>query len=479
MTRFQYRRGRVARWSSAGVGALLAGLGASDASAESALLSRGAAVAMALEQNPRIAAAAALEGVAQAHRGQARAAGGPSLTAALATGPSLRAKLVPGSGTASTENAYGDVGLADLSVVVGARLELAQPLYTFGKISERVRAAEHELRARRAETALTRAEVALRVAQMYEGLLFARDADSFFDEMEHWLSRTIEDTRGELQSGGDATEQDVSRLEAALSAARLGRHQAQATYRQAEVGLLAYLSLPTGSLPLLAERGLEPLPVELPDSKTLIALALDHRPELVALREGQAAYGALARAEAAGNLPDFFALAFASGAYTPGRDIADSRYVQDPLGGFYPGLLVGARWQLTLGMPRERANEQRALASQLAELERFARTGIPAEVLAAGEDVRRAKADMDEARKGVSSAKSWMVRAEADDSVGLGEAREVTDAARAYVELRLAYFDAVYRHNVGLATLARATGTLDAAPAGLYPTTRSDHESSP
>jgi outer membrane protein TolC len=208
-------------------------------------------------------------------------------------------------------------------------------------------------------------------------------------------------------------------------------------------------------------------------------MALSHRPELVALREGSAAFQALARAEAAGNWPDFFALAFASAAYTPGRDVADSRYVQDPLNGFYPGLFVGARWQLTFGMPDERASEQRALASHLSELERFARSGIPAEVRVAYEDIQRARADAVDAQLGATAAKSWLVRAEADVAVGLGAAREVVDAARAYAELRVAYFDATYRHNAAFAALAHATGTLDEPGSTFYPNGDDDHARQP
>jgi outer membrane protein TolC len=168
-----------------------------------------------------------------------------------------------------------------------------------------------------------------------------------------------------------------------------------------------------------------------------------------------------------------------SAAYTPGRDIADSRYVQDPFGGFYPGLLVGARWQLTWGMAAERAAEQRAVAKQLSALEAFARTGIPAEVTQAYEEVRRAKADWAEAHRGIGSAKAWLVRADADASVGLGPSSELTDAARAYVELRVASFDAAFRHNVALAALARATGTLGDPASSSYPGQEVDHETAP
>jgi outer membrane protein TolC len=424
-------------------------------------LSRGGAIARALRQNPQVAAARAAEAQASARRDQAQAARWPTVSLTLGTGPSLKARLVPGSAVESTENTYGDVGLDDLSIVLGGQLEVLQPIYTFGKIGHRERAAEHEIRARRAQTEMTRAQLAVTVAQVYEGLLFARAAESFFLEMERWLARTIEDTREELTAASDLTEQDLLRLQTAMAALQISIHQAQAARRQAEAGLVAYLALPSGATIEPKEPGLELLPSAPDDRTKLVELALDQRPELRALSEGSAAYEALARAESAGNLPDFFALAFASGAYTPGRDAVQTRYVQDSLHGFYPGLLVGARWQFTGSMASDRAEENQAMARELAHTRRWAEMGLPAEVTRAFEDARRARKDADEAEKAVGLAKQWVVRASADFAIGLGDAREVTDASSAYVQLRVASFDARFRHNVALAELARATGTFN------------------
>lgn len=433
-------------------------------------LSRGAAIERALSQNPLLASARALELVASAHEGQARAARSPSISLTTAVGPSLRAELVPGSGVQSTENIYGDVGVDDLSVVIGAELRITQPIYTFGKIDERIQAAAHELRARRAESDMARADLALTVAELYETLLMARDAERFFDETEHWAARTLEDTEQDLAAqAGNATEGDVSRLTSALAATRIGLHQARAGKRQAEAGLAAYLMLPKASPLTLREESLEPIAFEAPSRESAVQLALTGRPELRALSEGSLAYGALARAEAASSLPDIFALGDVSAAYTPGRDLADSRYVRDPLHGFYPAVLLGIRWQLTFGMAEERAGEQRAQGLRLSELRRFASSGIPAEVVRALEDIQRATADITQAEQGVQSTKAWLVRASADYSIGLGDSRELTDAARAYVELRMSRLDAVRRHNVALAALSRATGTLE-GDATFYPT---------
>ncbi|HKU42450.1 MAG TPA: TolC family protein [Polyangiales bacterium] len=434
-------------------------------------LSRASAIARALAKNPQLDAARAIEYQARARRAQADAARFPNVSVVLGAGPSLKAKLVPGTGALSTENTYGDVGWNDLSVAVGGQVDVTQPLYTFGKIDERRRAAEHEIRARRAQSEMTQARVAYSVAELYEGLLFARDAQRFFEETDRWLERTVDDTREKVEEDRGVPEEDLLRLQSAIGPVKLGRHRADAARRQAEAGLVAYLVLPTGTSLEPSEPALELLAGELPDREALIRIAREQRPELRALREGGAAFDALAAAEAAGNLPDFFALAFASGAYTPGREVADSRYVRDPLNGFYPGFLLGARWQFWGPMASERANENRAKARELEATRRWAAAGVPAEVTKAFEDVQRARLDASEVDKAVGYAKRWAVMVAADYAIGMTGARDLDDAVSAYVQLRIAELDALYRHNVALAELTRVTaGFVSAGPRSLYPT---------
>ena len=430
-------------------------------------LTRSAAITRALTQNPQVAAARAAESEAAARKGQAEAARLPAVSLVLGAGPSLKAERRPG--TADSVKSTYDVGFDDLTASFGGQLDITQPLYTFGKIAHRHDAASHELNARKAQTQMTQAQLAVTVAQVYEGYLFARDAERFFSETEHWLMRTEEDTRTEIESGADTPEKDLLRLQAAIGAIRLGLHQAQASRRQAAAGLRAYLNLPKGEPSEPSEPALEMLPTPEDTLDALIELALQRRPELRALSEGTAAYNALAAAEAAGNLPDFFVMAFAFGGVTPGRDFVTSRYVQDQLNGFYPGLLVGARWQFQGDMANRRADENEAMALQLSHAHRWALSGLPAEVTEAFEDVQRANSDAQSAAEATRTAKRWLVTASADRSVGLGDSREVTDAAQAYVQLRMAHFDAKFRHNVGLAELARATGTLGHTDNPFYP----------
>ena len=92
---------------------------------------------------------------------------------------------------------------------------------------------------------------------------------------------------------------------------------------------------------------------------------------------------------------------------------------------------------------------------------RWADLGIPAEVRVAYEDVVRAVKDIERGTEAVGKAKKWMVQASADYSIGFLDVREVSDAVQAYVTLRTGLMKARFDHNVAMASLSRATGTLD------------------
>jgi hypothetical protein len=62
-----------------------------------------------------------------------------------------------------------------------------------------------------------------------------------------------------------------------------------------------------------------------------------------------------------------------------------------------------------------------------------------------------------------------MVQANRDYLVGLTDSQSLVDAVKAYAELRAAQLQATFRHNVAMAELAHATGSLIGDRLGLYP----------
>jgi ABC-type transporter MlaC component/outer membrane protein TolC len=425
-------------------------------------LDRRTAIRIAAQQNPQVAAARANEDVVRAQGRQADALRWPEVNLTAATGPSLRATLVPGTADQSVEQQYKNLHLSDLSIGIFGDLTVIQPIWTFGKIAKRQEAAAHGVRARQAQTRMTSADVAFEVAQLYEGYLYARDAESYLVETLHWLERTRESAQERMEANAkNVSERDILRLQAGEALNQIGIDEARAGMAQAQAGLCAYLGFPQSERITFAETEQDAVGRTPDNLAVLVAMAAQHRPELAALREGRLTYDALARAEQAGYLPDIFALGLVSVAYTPGRDWLETRFVVDPLNHFVPALLVGARWQFQGYMSGARAAEQRAQADSLRFTAEWADQGIPAEIRRAYEEIKRTDLDIVNGEEGVSKSRKWLVMAGADYGIGFLDVREVSDAVLSYIALRTALMRARYDHNVAMAAMNKATGTLD------------------
>jgi len=425
-------------------------------------LDRRTAIRIAAQQNPQVASARADEEVVRALGRQADAARWPLVTLTGAMGPSLIATLVPGTSDQSIEKLYKDFKWSEVTVGFFGDLTVIQPIFTFGKIAKRQEAAAHGVAAREAQTRMKSADVAFEVAQIYEGYLFARDVERYLVETLHWLERTRESAQERLNNNAkNVGERDILRLQAGEALNQIGIDQARAGMAQAKAGLCAYLGFPQSEPITFAEAEQETVGRTPGDVVSLVKLAMDHRPELAALREGQLSYNALASAEAAGYLPDVFALGLVSVAYTPGRDWVENRFVIDPLNHFIPGFLFGARWQFQAWMSGARAAEQRAQADSLRHLAEWADDGIPAEIRRAYEEIKRTDMDIVRGEDGVSKSRKWLVMAGTDYGIGFLDVRDVSDAVISYVSLRTALMRARYDRNVAMAALNKATGTLD------------------
>lgn len=438
---------------------LLAALSLSPRSASAERLSR-ADVMKRAARHPTTEAAHSQIDLARAQKQQADALRWPKISLSLGIVPSRRATLVEGSQVESVERAT-NYTLGDVSLGFTGDLTIIQPLYTFGKIADRQRAAELGIGAHTAQAGMRQADVAVEGAELYEKYLLARDLQRFLEEADHMLVRSLEATEARLAANTpDITQHDLLRLKTARGPLIVGLHQAQAGTRQAEAGLRAYFGFRAGTAIEPVDARLEAIPTGKLALAELVRRADSDRPELVALADGAAAFDALARAERAGYLPDIVALGFVSGAYTVDRDPVESRFVYDPARHLVPGIGLGLRWELWGDLAGARAAEQRARAAELRHLESWVRTALPADVTNAYEELERARVDLPALAAAFASAKEWVVRANADYAAGMVDSVALTDAVEAYMTNRFAELEATYRFNVALARLSRAIGAV-------------------
>jgi outer membrane protein len=325
---------------------------------------------------------------------------------------------------------------------------LTLPLYTGGRISSSIAAAEARGRGAGAQAQGAREDVKLAVAEAYVGVLRARKALAVADSN----VRTLESMEGDVSAMFErelVPRNDLLAVQVALANARQGRLRAA---NAAELAVASYnrrLGEPM-SRPVDLEETL-PAPQGLPgDPDELIREAMERRAELKALAEQATAYGQLAKAERARSLPQFSV----TGAY----NYLENTFLDDE---DFASVGVGVQWSVfDGGQTRKRASaldrsrrateQQRADAQSLVALQ-----------------VRQAWLDVDETRERLHVAAGAVEQAEENLRIarerygaGLGTQTQLLEAESLRVQALRNRDDAGLDAGLAKLRLARAVGVL-------------------
>jgi outer membrane protein TolC len=409
------------------------------------------ALRAALSRSPEVRGAQAeVEGV-RGKQLQARGAGYPQVELTAILGPSPRAR---GDQVFSPDDQYSP----DITgVFVRGGIEIVQPLFTWGLITNARLAAEHGVRATQAGVDVRSTDIALRVKEAYWGVVASRAIRDFLLEVQDQLGRGIE--RAErLVEPGFTTEADVFRLRAYRGDLDKNLNQLEKTLDLARNALGTWTGQPPGT-------AVEPLDARLPgglgDLRALelyLEDAQTKRPEWIQLREGLKARRALVEVERARQYPLFFAGIIGSAAYASNRDRLENPYVVDPLRHVAVGPVVGFRYNLDFGIAAGRIKEAEAEVQKLEALAGQAEDGIPLQVRQAYGAVVEARRNAQAFDQAHENAKQWLAAAISNFDLGIGDARDVADAFVTYAKTRGEYLQALYAYVFGLEQLAHAAG---------------------
>lgn len=341
---------------------------------------------------------------------------------------------------------------------------LVQPLYTFGKISENMKAALHGIEADRAKKDQNRNEVALKVKEYYYGLLLAREMKELVAEVQEDLAKARTTARKLLEKGSDNVEEtDIYKLDSFEGEARNFLEEAKKGEALALTALRARLGLPADTpLDIVTER-LLPEDVKGTDLPSYLDMSTVRRPEYRQLREGLKAREALVEAARAEYYPDFFIAGRLSSAYAEKRDRVSNPWISDEFNHFWAGVALGVKWHLDFGITRAKVAGEMARYNRLQSTKEYAETNIPLQIRKYYLDLQAAEQSIVTTKDAYSGAKKWTVSGLANFDFGIGPAKEIFDGLQQYAKMRAAYFQAVYNQKMALANLSYATGEEPAA----------------
>lgn len=344
-------------------------------------------------------------------------------------------------------------GLRSLGPFAQAELELAQPLYVAGAAHLR-RAAQQGVAVEAAAAAGRRLEVAFEVAEFYYGALLAGELAGLVAQLQEKLEE-----KGEQIADNPAVPLS-GHYKFQLALVELEKQRRQiAGQRELALAALAWKAgLQEGEPMALDSVGLAPEVPVLPPLEELFELALKNRPDWRKLQAGLQAKGALVEAARGGYYPQVMLTGGLRYAVAPNRTDQHNPFVKDEFNYFNGGVVLRVRQALEWDLLGAEVDRARAEYLELKAKESAGARGIRLEVRRAYGDFQQAVGELEAAGEARKLSRQWAREAQEAYELDPEEAKELIAAFEAWAHSEQGYYEAVYRHNLSLAKLERATG---------------------
>lgn len=352
-------------------------------------------------------------------------------------------------------------GIRNMTWFTSTDVMITQPLWTFGKISENMKAATHGMEVDRAKKEQKGNEVALEVKKYYYGVLLAREMQTVLAELKLYMVSAKKKVQklidNEVPSGD---EMDLYKIDAYAGAINKYMEEAIKGEKLALVALKTRLNLGENVDINVSTERLEMDAEPVGDIDNYIEQAKAKRPEFKQLKSGLMARGALVDAAKASYYPDIFMAGIFSWAYSDNRDRVQNPYISDRFQHAYGGVVLGAKWKLDFGITSARVAAEQAKLNRLQSTNIYAGTFIPLQVKKAWLEMKEAENVVKVTKDAYQSAKKWGAAALANFDFGIGNPRDVFDAVEVYGKMKADHYQAIYNYKIAKSNLDYAVGDI-------------------
>lgn len=336
--------------------------------------------------------------------------------------------------------------------------EFAQPLYTFGMLSQYEKAAQSQISAKTEMSEAKRNEVILQAKEIYFGYLMACEFENLLEDLSGFLQEAVQSAESTLKDENKKDSikpHDLYRLKTALDDLDQKMLYAQAAKKTAEKALGWMAGVPEVQV---AEHSLDSPQFEKKSLEEYLKISTSHRPELKAIPSGIAAYEALAEAKQKQDYPVVFFGGFGEFNWSPVRTRQNSQFAFDPFNRPQGGIGLGLKLDLEFKRHSAEAQEQRAEANKLKATQSYAVPGIELEVKKAFYELEQAQKSLEVAQRRKTTAKKWFVSSTMGWSVGITAAKDLLEAFEGNGLARKNYIETLYSLNLAVAKLSKAIG---------------------
>ena len=409
----------------------------------------------ALANSPDLQAAAAEIAAARAqlHEAQAGRWGEAEYNQVLSAVPKAKGDILdpPAQNRNSLVDGLGPFTRLDLAINI--------PVWTFGKLSSALEAAQRGLESQQAGGDARRAEVIFDVKQLYYGLALTQQLSAVLHDMLDNMDKAVGKTKERLDAGSKAvTEIDLLKLRTGRAKFAKGVAEVDAAATLARAALARAIGKETKAQVQIADRRLQPVDATVDPLDSYLVEGPDRRPEARQIASGLAAQSAKVDLEEAGLYPSFFLSTGLQYAVAPNRTTQKNPFASEDFNYTRPVGALGLHWDINFFRTEAKVEEARAELDRLRSQQRSATSGLQLEIQKAYSEVLQARDTMKASEDGHSAGRALLVLTVSNFDLGIGEAEELFKGLGAYTEASTDYFRSVHDYNLAIASLSKAVG---------------------
>ena len=423
-----------------------------------------AAIIRSIDVSPEIAAVAARRDFARA-RHQFAQANRFLTNIRLTTLHTFAPGLTDGTGLFPDDRLYLDPDVRNdwehLRPFNRIEVDAQQPIFTWGELGGSIRAAREAVHVETAGVRQTEAELALRTAELYQGMLLARSLRRLTSDAENVLQTARSELERLLDEGDlSVDDADLFKLEITEQEFISRVVEVEEQLATAESALRRQLMLPENAVVVPADDRLVMLPMSVDSLSTLLAAAQQLSPLISQADAGIAARSELVTVARSNYYPKLFVAATGAFAYAEGRHRQRSAYISDPFRSRSLGAALGLRQNLNFAQTRAQVEQAQAELNEVRYQAVAAREFVGFDVEQAYRQVNIARSRMETRERSRAIAGEWVRTEQINFDLGFGSAQNLIDAVQAQLELEVGYLESVRGYNVAVLRLLDASGML-------------------
>lgn len=345
----------------------------------------------------------------------------------------------------------------DLTVFNKMKIGVGVPLQTFGKVKTGKALASVGAEAEREKKVQKKAEIALKVKQLYYGILLAREVNRLLKSASDGIRNEVDKREKE----GKSDPSDLLKMR--LFKAELDRRLEEG--RKKEILALEAMRVQMGMDPDtrfdIAEGKLHPVSFRLGKFESYKEEALANRSDLKLLDMGLMAKEMQVALEKRLMTPNLAAGGFFELGRAPGvRNVAAADDFNNPFNFTRAGIGLQLKGQFDYNASLSKVRQAKSEVRKIGIQKGYAQNGVELELKEAYLDVRNTGLDRERAEQNGKIARQLLFLTQSNYDIGVGEPKDLIEALQAFLLTRGQYFESIFNYNNAVAKFEQKLGRL-------------------